>query len=106
MRLAADMARRMDERLRLAILQLLAGQSDASANDAMLAEAVNALGFVCSRDKLRAAIFWLAQQGALHVLDLRGSNGFVIATLTEKGHDVAQGRSVLGGVAPMDREDD
>lgn len=99
MTLARDLAARLLTEQRLAVLQLLADQAGGSANDAALCEAVNALDHVCSRDRMREMIFWLQSQGALHVLDLRISSGLVVATLTEKGHDIARGRSRIAGVA-------
>jgi hypothetical protein len=87
---------------RLAVLQLLADQTSGSANDAVLCEAVNAMGHICSRDRMREIVFWLQGQGALHVLDLRMSSGLVVATLTERGHDIARGRSRIAGVAVID----
>lgn len=101
MSLARDVAAQLLAEQRLAVLQLLAEQSGGSANDAVLCEAVNAMGMVCSRDRMRELVFWLQSQGALHVLDLRVSSGLVIATLTEKGHDIARGRSRIAGVAAI-----
>ncbi len=99
MSIAQDIAAKLLTELRLIILQLLADQPSGSANDASLCEAVNAMGHVCSREKMRELIFWLQGQGALHVLDLRMSSGLVVATLTERGHDIARGRSRIAGVA-------
>ncbi len=99
MSLAKDLAAQLLAEQRLAVLQLLADQSGGSANDASLCEALNAMSHVVSRDRMREMIFWLQSQGALHVLDLRVSSGLVIATLTEKGHDIARGRSRIAGVA-------
>jgi hypothetical protein len=87
---------------RLEVLQLLADQPSGSANDAVLAEALNALGHIVSRDRMRELLFWLQGQGALHLLDLRMSSGLVVATLTERGHDIARGRSRIAGVAAID----
>lgn len=99
MSLADQFAPQHDADIRLAILKLLEGQSDGSASDAVLAEAVNALRLVCSRDKLREHLFWLANQGVVHTLDMRAKSGLVIATLTEKGYDIALGRATMAGVA-------
>lgn len=84
---------------RLAVLQLLADQPSGSANDASLCEALNAMTHVVSRDRMRELLFWLAAQGALHVLDRRMESGLIVATLTERGHDIARGRSRIAGVA-------
>lgn len=102
MSLAEDVAAKLEAVLRLMVLQLLAAQPQGSANDASLCEAVNAMDHVCSRDRMRELIFWLQSQGALHVLDLRTQSGLVVATLTEKGHDIARGRSRIAGVAPIE----
>jgi len=86
---------------RLEVLQLLADQPNGSANDASLCEALNAMHHVVSRDRMRELLFWLAAQGALHVLDLRMTSGMIVATLTERGHDIARGRSRIAGVAAL-----
>lgn len=102
MSLAEAAAAKLLTILRLQVLQLLADQPSGSANDASLCEALNALGHVCSRDRMRELIFWLHSQGALHFLDLRMSTGMVVATLTERGHDIARGRSRIAGVAAIE----
>lgn len=102
MSLAEGMAAKLETILRLTVLQLLAAQPQGSANDASLCEAVNAMEHVCSRDRMRELIFWLQSQGALHVLDLRTQSGLVVAALTEKGHDIARGRSQIAGVARVE----
>lgn len=104
MGLAKDLAAQLLAEQRLTVLQLLAEQAGGSANDAVLCEAVNAMSMVCSRDRMRELIFWLQGQGALHVLDRRLDTGLVIATLTEKGHDIARGRSRIAGVAAIGGE--
>lgn len=101
MSLAQDIAAKLLGEQRLAVLQLLADQPSGSANDAVLAEALNAMGHVVSRDRMREMIFWLQGQTALHVLDLRMSSGLIVATLTERGHDIARGRSRIAGVAAL-----
>lgn len=98
MSFADDLSASVDARIRLALLQLLDLQADGSANDAALTDAVNALDFTCSRASLRAHLFWLSAQGAVHTLDLRTSSGLVIATLTEMGRDIALGRTWIAGV--------
>lgn len=104
MSLARDLAAQLLAEQRLAVLQLLADQSDGSANDASLCEALNALGHVVSRERMRELIFWLSNQKALHVLDLRLTSGLLVATLTERGHDIARGRSRIAGVAAIGGE--
>lgn len=98
MSLAADLAAERERLVRLTILQLLEGQPMGNANDAAIYEALNAMDVQCSRDQVRGHLFWMAQQGLIAVLDLRASNGLVVATLSEKGYDVAKGRSHVPGV--------
>lgn len=104
MSLSQDFAPVHDAAVRLAILRLLAGQAEGHANDAVLCDAVNAMDMVNSRQKIREHIFWLHAQGLISVLDLRTSNGLVVATLAERGADVAAGRSHVPGVARPSRE--
>lgn len=99
MNLAADLAADRERFIRLTILQLLTGQPMGNANDAAIYEALNAMDVKCDRDQVRGHLFWMGQQGLIAVLDLRGSNGLVVATLSEKAHDVAKGRSYVPGVA-------
>lgn len=102
MSLAKDLAAQLLAEQRLAVLQLLVDQPSGSANDAALCEALNAMTHVVSRDRMRELLFWLQGQGALHLLDLRMSSGLVVATLSERGHDIARGRSRIAGVAAID----
>lgn len=102
MSLAAAAAAQLLTIQRLAVLQLLADQPSGSANDATLCEALNAMTHIVSRDRMRELLFWLQAQGALHILDRRMESGLVVATLTERGHDIARGRSRIAGVAAID----
>ncbi len=98
MSLASEFAPIHDGHIRLSVLQLLAGQHSGSANDAVLCEAVNAMDLRCSREEMREHLFWMAGQNMVSVLDMRMKSGLVVATLTERGADVAAGRSFIAGV--------
>lgn len=98
MGLREEFAPVQDGHVRLTILQLLAGQSMGNASDAVLYEALNAMDLQVSRDVVRGHIFWMQSQGLIAVLDMRTSNGLVVATLSEKGGDVAKGLSIVPGV--------
>lgn len=98
--LAQAAAATLERHIRLAILQLLAGQPMGNASDVVLYEALGAMGHPVSRDAVRAHIFLLGTLGLIQVLDLRASTGLVGATLSEKGSDVARGRSFVAGVEP------
>lgn len=98
--LAAAAAETLARHIRLAMLQLLAGQPMGNASDVVLYEALNAMSYQVSRETVRAHIFWLGTVGLVQVLDLRSTTGLVGATLTEKGSDVAKGLSAIVGVEP------
>lgn len=106
MSLAQAAAAKLLTVLRLEVLQLLADQPSGTANDAALCEALNAMNRVVSRDRMRELLFWLQGQGVLHLLDRRMESGLVIATLTERGHDIARGRSRIAGIAAIETGED
>lgn len=82
--------------LRLAILGLLAEAPGYSLNAAIATDALGSLGLGASRDQVRSEIAWLAEQGLVTGDELPG--GLVVATLTERGQDVASGRATVPGV--------
>lgn len=82
--------------VRLAILRLLHEAPGYALNSSILTEAVGALGLAASRDQVRGEIAWLAEQGLATADELPG--GLVVATLTERGGDVATGRAHVPGV--------
>jgi len=94
--LANDFTAVHDGHVRLSTLRLLDGQPGYCANDSLLHQAVNALGLSCTRDQLRGHLTWLAEQRL--VTTVQPASGLIVATLTERGADVAAGRSVIAGV--------
>lgn len=82
--------------LRLAMLRLLAEAPGYALNSSILTDALAALGLSASRDLVRGEIAWLAEQGLATCDELPG--GLMIATLTERGGDVAAGRATVPGV--------
>lgn len=82
--------------VRLAILRLLHEAPGYALNSSILTDAVAALGLVASRDQVRGEIAWLAEQGLATSEELTG--GMMVATLTERGGDVAIGRAHVPGV--------
>lgn len=82
--------------VRLAILRLLAEAPGYALNSSILVDALDALGLAASRDQVRSEIAWLAEQGLASSDELPG--GLLVATLTERGGDVASGRASVPGV--------
>lgn len=81
--------------LRITLLRLLAEQPAYKANSSLLTDAADAVGFATTRDKVRTELAWLAEQNLVRVAELER---LVVATLTERGLDVAQGRASAPGV--------
>lgn len=93
-----DFAHYHAEHIRLAVLKLLAGQPAYNANDSILTLAVNAIGLTCTRDQMRGHISWLAEQLLVTRMEAGGTPPIIVATLTERGGEVAAGRSFVQGV--------
>ncbi len=85
-----------DAHVRLAILRLLNGAANYTANDSVLTQAVQGLGLVCTRDQMRGHLGWLEEQRALALL--HPTEGLIVATITERGCDLAAGRSSIPGI--------
>ena len=83
------------EDLRLTVLELLLQTDGYSLNDRMLSSALTTFGHTPSTDTLLGELAWLAEQG-LVTTDKAGP--FTLATITQRGADVAQGRANVPGV--------
>ena len=84
--------------LRITLLRLLEAQPGYKANSSLLCDGSDAVGLTTTRDRVKTELAWLAEQGLLRVQTL--DNGLVVATLTERGLDVATGRVRVPGVKP------
>jgi Fe2+ or Zn2+ uptake regulation protein len=85
-------------KLRLALLRLLVEARDEAANSFLLAQGAAELGFRVTRDQVRSELAWLEQQRLVSLFD---TGGPIVATITERGHDIARGLSTVPGVAPF-----
>jgi hypothetical protein len=81
--------------LRLTMLRLLAGAPAYRANSSIIHSATAEFGLHASRDQIKSELSWLSEQGAVKVSDV---SGLTVATLTDRGLDVAEGRAVIPGV--------
>jgi Fe2+ or Zn2+ uptake regulation protein len=82
--------------VRLVILRLLAEATEYRLNASILGDMVAAHGLAATRAQIRTEIAWLEEQGLLKADEL--ANGLVVATLSERGLDVAAGRASVPGV--------
>jgi hypothetical protein len=90
-------AQRMEEDRRLSILLLLGEAPGGGGNEALLHAALpDTYGHNPSLDQVRADLAWLAEQGLVTTRDL---SGLMVATITPRGRDVAEGRARTPGVA-------
>lgn len=83
------------EHLRITILRLLLEQTDYTLNESLVVDMSTEYGFSPSRDRVRSELYWLREQG---LVELREPSGLAVATLTERGADVAAGRALAPGV--------
>ena len=89
---------------RLRILHILGAVPGYQLNDAVICDELGALGHAATRDQVRTDIGWLAEQGLVTVERLVKT--VAVATITERGLDVATGRAHTNGVkrpGPSDR---
>lgn len=80
---------------RLVLLRLLAEDNDYRINSSILQQSLDLYGHSVSRDKLHTEISWLTEQELVSFEEL---NSVLIVTLTQRGLDVAQGRTTVPGV--------
>ncbi|QDL55334.1 ArsR family transcriptional regulator [Rhodoferax aquaticus] len=82
--------------LRLVILRILSEMPGYRANSSILANLLHQMGHATTRDQAKTEMRWLAEQG---LLKLEEVGSVIVATLTERGQDVAEGRSQVDGIA-------
>lgn len=83
------------QHLRIGILRVLAGVQGYSANESLLTDALHELGFGATRDQVRSELTWLKEQSLVTIDDL---SGLMIAAVSQRGVDVAEGRAAVPGV--------
>lgn len=80
---------------RLVILRLLENSSGYMANQFLLQSALEGFGHVDSLDTIATDLAWLEEQG---LLTLEKPGNVQLAKISQRGLDVANGRSVVPGV--------
>jgi len=91
----SDFAHFLQQDRRLVILRLLSEMPAYRANSSMLATALEHFGHSPTRDQVKTELHWLAEQGLIKVED---AGPVLVATLIERGADVAAGRAVVPGI--------
>lgn len=81
--------------IRLVILRLLVEMTAYRANSSVLTMALDTYGHSVSRDQVKTELHWLAEQAALTLEDV---GPVMVATLTERGQDIAAGRARVPGI--------
>ncbi len=92
----SELAAIADTHRRLAILRGLAASPASTSNDSLLNALLDDLGVLSTRDQVRTAIAWLAEQGLVTVRD---REGLVIVEATGRGLDVAASKAYVPGIA-------
>lgn len=85
----------LSDHIRITILRLLLKLPGYRANDSVLTDGVRMRAMTVPRDRVRTEIYWLAEQGLVSAAPLEK---LVIATLTQRGQDVAEGHATVPGV--------
>lgn len=84
----------LKEDQRLVLLRSLE-ECGGDANESVLQTCLDTYGHRVSRDVVRSHIAWLEEQGLCVTKDIAGC---LVATITGRGLDVAEGRSTVPGV--------
>lgn len=90
-------AARLREDRRLVLLRLLSEQTAYRANSSVLHAGLHHLGVAASRDDVATDLHWLQDQSLLTVAEV--VPGVLVASITGRGKDVAEGHCVVPGVS-------
>lgn len=82
--------------VRLVILRILSEIPGYRGNSSVIANLLDQFGHSVTRDQVKTELRWLEEQGLLTVDD---AGSVLVATLAERGQDVANGRAAIDGVA-------
>lgn len=91
-------AERLRKDRRLVLLRLLSEQNGYRANNSVLHAGLNFLGVAAARDDVLTDLHWLQDQSLVR-LHPTGVSEVMVAELTNRGNEVAQGHAVVPGVS-------
>lgn len=83
------------EDMRLVMLRILNEMPAYSSNSSILGNVLGRFGHHPSRDHITTQLHWLAEQNLISIEDV---SGVLVCRLTERGQDVATGRTTVPGV--------
>ena len=86
----------VNEHVRLSVLRLLTQDAGYSHNHRVIGSGLEALGHALSGDAIKTQMQWLAEQGLVTTEEIAH---FLVARLTDRGLEVAEGRALTPGVA-------
>ncbi len=92
-----NFAKFQQEDRRLSLLLALDNAAQYKANHYLLLRYLGSVGHSVSHDTLRTELQWLAEQGLVTLAN--SSDDIVVATLTTRGMDVANARTLVPGVS-------
>jgi hypothetical protein len=81
--------------MRLAMLRCMAEDAGYAINESILQSALEMFGHHASRDNVRTEMRWLEEQGLITIETVAG---ILVAKLTGRGVDMAEGRCKIDGV--------
>lgn len=91
----SDFNKLLTESIRLALLQALEQDPGYSHNENILQMILASVGHDVSADRVRTELRWLEEQGLLAITTV---GELLIAKVTQRGVDVALGRSRVDGI--------
>lgn len=86
----------LTEDRRLVLLRILNDMISYKANSSVLTVAMEHFGHAISRDYVRTQLAWLSEQGLVDIQDI---GAVLVATLTNRGQEVAKGLAKVPGVS-------
>lgn len=85
----------LSQHWRITVLRILAVAPGYRANDSVLHAAMEGYGHILTRDQVKTTLAWLAENALVAIEPMED---MVIATILQRGQDVAEGRALVPGV--------
>lgn len=90
-----DFAQHLRQDQRLVLLRILTEMPSYRANSSVLSNLLHQMGHTMTRDQVKTELRWLSEQD---LLTLEEAGSVIVATLEERGQDVAEGRARVDGI--------